>query len=109
VKGSGLWIWLAISIIVPVLFVGVTFAMCGVGHGDCRLLIVFPVLFPYATLLSVMFPYNVGLLLILALVQFPMYVLACGQSRGTPRHGLVRTLILISHGFAVVLAFMLWP
>ena len=83
--------------------------MCGVGHGDCRLLIAFPVLFPYATLFSTVFPYNVGILLILALAQFPLYVLALTRLRGTPRYGLVRNLILIAHGLAVVLAFIVWP
>ena len=108
-KRSGLWGWLAISIIVPFVFVAVTFAMCGVGHGDCRLLIVFPVLFPYATLFSTVFPYYVSILLILALGQFPLYVLALARLRGTPRYGLVRNLILAAHALAVVIAFIVWP
>jgi hypothetical protein len=108
-KPSGLWSWLAISIIVPLVFLSVTFALCGVGHGDCRLLIVFPVLFPYATLFSTVFPYNVGILLILALGQFPLYVLAFARLRGTRRQSLVRNLILAAHALAVVIAFIVWP
>ena len=108
-RRSGIWFWLAISLIVPFLFLAVTFAMCGVGHGDCRLLIAFPVLFPYATLFSTAFPNQMGILLVLALGQFPLYVLALARLRGTPRYGLVRNLILAAHALTVVVAFIVWP
>ena len=107
-KRSNFWLCLILSFVAPAIYAAAAFAACGVGHGDCRLLILFPVLFPFALLFSQAFPNSFGIILILALTQFPLYVIALAASRRGGRYHLVRNLLIAAHGVAVVLAFMFW-
>jgi hypothetical protein len=103
-----LYLWLTLSLVAPAVYVAAAFAACGVGHGDCRLMILFPLLFPFALLFSEAFPSSIGVILTLALAQFPLYVMALDASRRAGRHRLVRNLLVAAHGVAVLLAFVFW-
>ena len=105
-KRSSLWLWLAISLGAPALYVAVAFAACGIGHGDCSLMSFFPALFPYALLFSQAFPNDIAVILLLALGQFPLYVIAWATPVGGKRHPLVRILLIGAHVAAAVLAFI---
>ncbi len=107
-KRSGQWLWLTLSFIVPAVYVAVAFAACGIGHGDCTLMVFFPALFPYALLFSQAFPNNIAVILLLALGQFPLYVIAWAMTERGKRHPLARILLIGAHVAAVVLAFISW-
>lgn len=107
-KRLNFWPWLILSFVAPASYVAAAFAACGVGHGDCTLLIFFPVLLPFACLFSQAFPNSFSIILILALAQFPLYVIALAVSRRGARYHLVRNLLVAAHGMAVVLAYMSW-
>jgi hypothetical protein len=107
-KRSNFWLLLILSFVVPAIYAVAAFAACGVGHGNCTLMILFPVLFPFALLFSQAFPNSFGILLILALAQFPLYVIALAASRRGGRYHLVRNLLITAHGVAVILAFISW-
>lgn len=102
------WPLLILSFVAPFIYLAAAFAACGVGHGNCALMILFPALFPFALLFSQAFPDSFSILLILALAQFPLYVIALAASRRGERYRLVRNLLIAAHGVAVVLAFMSW-
>jgi hypothetical protein len=105
---SSLWLWLILALVAPALYVAAAFAACGVGHGDCTLMVLFPILLPFALLFSVAFPNSAGVILTLALAQFPLYVIALAASRLRGRYGLVSILLVATHGAAVLLAFVFW-
>lgn len=107
-KRLNFWPWLILSFVAPMLYAAAAFAACGVGHGDCTLMILFPVLFPFAWLFSQAFPNSFGILLIPALAQFPLYVIALAASRRGERYYPVRYLLIAAHGVAVVMAFITW-
>jgi hypothetical protein len=107
-KRLSFWLLLILSFVAPPIYAVAAFAACGVGHGNCTLMILFPVLFPFALLFSQAFPNSFGILLILALAQFPLYVIALAASRRRGQYHLVRNLLIAAHGVAVVLAFMSW-
>jgi hypothetical protein len=105
---SSLWLWLVFSFVAPALYVALAFAACGVGHGNCTLMILFPFLLPFALLVSEAFPNSIGIILTLVLAQFPLYVIALAVSRHRGRYRLVRNLLIAAHGVAVVLALVFW-
>ena len=107
-KQLSFWLWLILSIVAPVLYAGAAFAACGVGHGDCTLMVLAPVLFPFAILFSQAFPNSIVAILILSLAQFPLYVITLAASRRSGRQRLVRNLLIAAHAAAVALAFSFW-
>lgn len=107
-KRSKFWLLLFAAFIIPALFAVVAFGACGVGHGDCTLVILFPLLFPFALLFSEAFPNAFGILLLLTLAQFPSYVAVLAKFYGGVRYRLARNVILAAHVSAVVLAFLFW-
>lgn len=103
-----LWLWLALSLVAPALYVAAAFVACGVGHGDCTLMVFFPVLLPFALLFSEAFPNSIAIIIALALAQFPLYVIALAASRRRGRHRLVLSLLVAAHAAAAALAFAFW-
>ena len=71
---------LILSFVLPTAFLFVAFAFCGVGHGDCRLMAVFPALLPYSAVCAQLLPNTPLLFVPLALLQFPAYVLLIWRS-----------------------------
>ena len=107
-KRLNFWLLLILSFVAPAIYAAAAFAACGVGHGNCTLMILFPVLFPFALLFSQAFPNSFSIILVLALAQFPLYVIALAGSWRGGRYHLVRNLLITAHVVAVVLAFISW-
>jgi hypothetical protein len=72
---AGFILLLILSFILPAVVVLFIFGACGVGHGDCRPLVVYPALFPYSFLCGNLLPNSAVLVFAPALLQYPAYVL----------------------------------
>ena len=99
--------WLALSIlslVLPTAFLFVAFAFCGVGHGDCRLMVLFPALLPYSAVCAELLPNTPLLFVPLALLQFPTYVLLLWRS-GPDAARKVWTGLFAAHVLTSVIAY----
>ena len=99
--------WLAsliLSLILPTAFLFLAFALCGVGHGDCRLMILFPALLPYSAVCAELLPNTPLLFVPLALLQFPAYVLLIWRS-GPDAARKVMTGLFAAHVLTSVIAY----
>jgi len=95
---------LILSLVLPTAFLFLAFALCGVGHGDCRLMILFPALLPYSAVCAELLPNTPLLFVPLALLQFPAYVLLIWRS-GPDAARKVMTGLFAAHVLTSVIAY----
>jgi hypothetical protein len=72
---SSLITMLISSFVIPALLAFLILGMCGVGHGECHPMVLYPAIFPYSFVAGNLFKDNVVLLFAPALLQYPIYVL----------------------------------
>jgi hypothetical protein len=100
------WSLLVASFILPALFALLAIGACGVGHGDCRLMVGFPALFPFAYIAVTLFPNSALLLFGLALSQFPLYVLLLRKAAEKSRLRPTAVALVVAHALAAALAYV---
>ena len=89
------------------LVVGAGTVLCGVGYGSCGLSALFPLLFPYAVLAGALND-DPGSFILLAVVQYPLYVVTVSAVGDSFRARITATVIFVAHALAVLLAFLSW-
>ncbi|HEX8072484.1 MAG TPA: hypothetical protein VF546_21230 [Pyrinomonadaceae bacterium] len=94
---------LILSFVLPAAVALLAIGACGVGHGDCRLMAVYPALFPYSFLGGNLFKSSAGLFVGAALVQYPAYVLLLRRAGSRPR----LIVLLAAHVVAALAGYLL--
>ena len=98
---------MTLSLALPTAFLFVAFAFCGVGHGDCRLMALFPALLPYSAVCAQLLPNTPLLFVPLALLQFPAYVLLIRRS-GPEAARKVMIGLFAAHVLTSLIAYSFW-
>ena len=100
------FILLILSFVVPAAFLFMAFALCGVGHGDCRLMILFPALFPYSAICANLLKDSPALFIPLALLQYPAYVVLARRDTRNTTARKVWLWLLAAHVVAALVAYL---
>ena len=103
--GKRFTLLLILSFLVPAVFAFFAIGACGVGHGDCRLMVAYPALFPYSAVCAALLPNSPVLFIPLALLQYPAYFVLARRSATNAGPRKVWLWLLAAHILAALVAY----